>query len=212
MIVLRFAENKSLREVGSAMGASEDAAKMRVNRALEKLRKIFSKHGVTLGTVVIAGAVFGEFSAKAAPAGVAISMVAVAAKGTVASVTIATLVKGTMKTMTWLKIKFAVGGRCGSVARRWRGLRWQFLDKRVAAAMDLTVTAIARRQSQAAYAALTSYSDTAKGMSEGGGQITEVTCNIRLQRPKQYHVEWTSTGGLYTAKGVIWSEMGRRKL
>jgi len=39
-IVLRFFENKNLREVGVALGASEDAAKMRVNRALEKLRKI----------------------------------------------------------------------------------------------------------------------------------------------------------------------------
>ena len=36
-IVLRFFENKSLGEVGAALGASEDAAKMRVNRALEKL-------------------------------------------------------------------------------------------------------------------------------------------------------------------------------
>src|ERR1017187_2617283 len=46
-IVLRFFENKNLSEVGAALGASEDAAKMRVNRALEKLRKIFSKRGVT---------------------------------------------------------------------------------------------------------------------------------------------------------------------
>ncbi len=40
-VVLRFFENKNLDEVGAALGASEDAAKMRVNRALEKLRKIF---------------------------------------------------------------------------------------------------------------------------------------------------------------------------
>ena len=45
-VVLRFFENKSLGEVGRALGASEDAAKMRVNRALDKLRKFFSKRGV----------------------------------------------------------------------------------------------------------------------------------------------------------------------
>src|ERR1017187_7556109 len=42
-LVLRFFENKNFLEVGAALGASEDAAKMRVNRALEKLRKFFTK-------------------------------------------------------------------------------------------------------------------------------------------------------------------------
>jgi RNA polymerase sigma factor (sigma-70 family) len=37
-ILLRFFEEKSLREVGLALGSSEDAARMRVTRALEKLR------------------------------------------------------------------------------------------------------------------------------------------------------------------------------
>ena len=40
-IVLRFYEGRNLREVGLALGASEDAAEKRVNRALEKLRNIF---------------------------------------------------------------------------------------------------------------------------------------------------------------------------
>ncbi len=47
-VVLRYFENKSLAEVGAALGASEDAAQKRVTRALEKLRKIFTKRGVTL--------------------------------------------------------------------------------------------------------------------------------------------------------------------
>ena len=53
-IVLRFFENKNLSEVGLALGASEDAAKMRVNRGLEKLRKFFTKRGVALSGTVIA--------------------------------------------------------------------------------------------------------------------------------------------------------------
>ena len=39
--MLRFFEGRNFKEVGAALGASEDAAKMRVSRALEKLRKIF---------------------------------------------------------------------------------------------------------------------------------------------------------------------------
>ena len=46
-LVLRFFENKTFAEVGATLGASEDAAKMRVNRALEKLRKFFTKRGVS---------------------------------------------------------------------------------------------------------------------------------------------------------------------
>ena len=46
-MVLRFFEGKNLRDVGAALGAGEDAAKKRVSRALEKLRKFFAKRGVT---------------------------------------------------------------------------------------------------------------------------------------------------------------------
>src|SRR5262249_1501696 len=46
-IVLRFLEKKSLSEVGQALGASEDTARMRINRALEKLRSFFLKRGIS---------------------------------------------------------------------------------------------------------------------------------------------------------------------
>ncbi|HSY74161.1 MAG TPA: sigma-70 family RNA polymerase sigma factor, partial [Dongiaceae bacterium] len=69
-IVLRFFENKNLSEVGAAIGASEDAAKMRVNRALEKLRTFFTKRGVALSATIIAGAVSAN-SVHAAPIGLA---------------------------------------------------------------------------------------------------------------------------------------------
>jgi RNA polymerase sigma factor (sigma-70 family) len=62
-IVLRFFENKSLGEVGSALGASEDAAKMRVNRALEKLRKFFSNRPVRDAD---RGSGFGQFRSRCA--------------------------------------------------------------------------------------------------------------------------------------------------
>jgi uncharacterized protein (TIGR03435 family) len=107
-VVLRFFENKNLREVGAALGASEDAAKMRVNRALEKLRKMFAKRGMTLTAAAIAGAVSAN-SVHAAPAGLAkiISTVAVA-KGAAASASTLTLIKGALKIMAWTKAKTAI--------------------------------------------------------------------------------------------------------
>jgi uncharacterized protein (TIGR03435 family) len=112
-IVLRFFENKNLAEVGAALGASEDAAKMRVNRALEKLRKIFSKRGVSSTTAAIAGAVSAN-SVQTAPVALAKTISAVAAaKGTAAGGSILTLVKGALKIMAWTKMKTAiVAGAC----------------------------------------------------------------------------------------------------
>ncbi len=107
-IVLRFFENKNLREVGAALGASGEAAKMRVNRALEKLRKFFTKRGVTLSGALIAGAV-SNHSVHAAPVGLAKTISAVAlAKGAAASTSTLTLVKGALKLMAWTKAKTAV--------------------------------------------------------------------------------------------------------
>ena len=46
-IVLRFLEDRSLREVGVALGLQENAARMRVERALEKLRSLLATRGVS---------------------------------------------------------------------------------------------------------------------------------------------------------------------
>src|SRR5207249_4082392 len=58
-VLLRYFENKSLRDVGQALGTSENAAQKRVNRAVERLRKFFAKRGVTIGAsgvvIVISG-------------------------------------------------------------------------------------------------------------------------------------------------------------
>jgi RNA polymerase sigma factor (sigma-70 family) len=80
-IVLRFYEGRNLREVGLALGLSEDAAEKRVNRALEKLRNIFAKRGVSSTTAIIAGTISAN-SVQAAPVALAKSVTAVAiAKG-----------------------------------------------------------------------------------------------------------------------------------
>src|ERR1039457_793092 len=107
-IVLRFFENKTAREVGAALKLTEAAAHKRVNRALEKLRKIFSKRGVTLSGAIIAGAVSAN-SVQAAPVALAKTISAVAiTKGAMASTSTLTLIKGALKIMAWTKAKTAV--------------------------------------------------------------------------------------------------------
>jgi RNA polymerase sigma factor (sigma-70 family) len=107
-LVLRFFEGRSFTEVSSALGASEEAAKKRVTRALEKLRKIFCKRGVNSTTAAIAGTMSAN-SIQTAPVGLAktISVVALA-KGPAASASTLTLVKGALKVMAWSKTKTTI--------------------------------------------------------------------------------------------------------
>lgn len=104
-LVLRFFEGRSLREVGAVLGASEAATKMRLNRALEKLRTYFVKHGVNSTTAVIAGAISAN-SIQAAPPLLMKTLTPLAlAKGATAGGSTLTLVKGALKIMAWTKAK-----------------------------------------------------------------------------------------------------------
>ena len=107
-LVLRFFENKTAREIAEALWMGEATAQKRVARALEKLRAIFVKRGVTLTAAVIAGAVAAN-SVQAAPVGLVVTISATAAKGAAVTATVTALVKGTMQMMTWMKLKFAAG-------------------------------------------------------------------------------------------------------
>jgi RNA polymerase sigma factor (sigma-70 family) len=72
-VVLRFIQGRELKQVGAAMGISEDAARMRVNRGLEKLRGFFTSKGVALTAAAISGVVSAN-SVQAAPAALASSI------------------------------------------------------------------------------------------------------------------------------------------
>src|SRR5436309_6065286 len=77
-VLLRYFENKSLREVGATLGTSENAAQKRLARAVERLREFFAKRGVTVGAsglviVISANAVEG------APVGLAVTISTAAA-------------------------------------------------------------------------------------------------------------------------------------
>jgi RNA polymerase sigma factor (sigma-70 family) len=63
-ILLRYFENRSLRDVGQALGINEDAAQKRVSRAVERLRESLAQRGVAIG----AGSLVAVISANAVPA------------------------------------------------------------------------------------------------------------------------------------------------
>ncbi len=107
-VVLRFFYGKSLKEIGAALGGSDDMARMRISRAMEKLRQFFVKHGVTSTAATIAGAISVN-SVHAAPVALAKTVTAVAiAKGAAAGGSILTLTQGAVKLMAWTKTQTAI--------------------------------------------------------------------------------------------------------
>jgi len=70
-LLLRFFQNKGLKDVGAALGLNENSARMRVERALEKLRAQLARRGVTSSAAALALTLAGKAVAAAPPAFVA---------------------------------------------------------------------------------------------------------------------------------------------
>ncbi len=79
-VLLRYFQNKSLNEVGAALNLTENAARMRVERALDKLRGKLARRGVTTTASALAAAVAAH-AVQAAPAGFAATLSAAAVVG-----------------------------------------------------------------------------------------------------------------------------------
>jgi len=100
-ILLRFFERKDFRSVGDAIGSSEDAARKRVDRALEKLHVLLKHRGAALSAAALGTALATE-AVIAAPAGLAGTAAGIALASAAASGGItATLVK--LMTLTKLQ-------------------------------------------------------------------------------------------------------------
>src|SRR5437762_5127440 len=102
-ILLRFFEQRDFRSVGEALGATEDAARMRVNRALEKLHSLLKRRGIT-ASIGALGTVLATEAITAAPAGLAL---------TASSVALASAAAGTGITFSLLKLMAATKLKLG---------------------------------------------------------------------------------------------------
>jgi hypothetical protein len=115
LLALRFYENQTGAEAAAQLGIREEAAHKRTARALEKLRKFFTKRGVDSTTAIIAGAISAN-SVQAAPVGLAAKITSAAILSSVAIHSAAvmaatkTIVMTTLqKTLITVTIAAAVG-------------------------------------------------------------------------------------------------------
>ncbi len=104
-VLLRYFQNKSLKEVGAALDLSDNAARMRVERALEKLRTQLARKGVTSTTAALVAIITGNVI-TAAPAAFVTTLTSVSLAGAAGSGTTLSL----LKLMTATKLKIGVAG------------------------------------------------------------------------------------------------------
>ena len=72
-VILRFLERKAFAEIGCALQVTEDAARMRTDRALDKLRLALTRRGIS-STAAALGTITSSQSAISAPAGLAATL------------------------------------------------------------------------------------------------------------------------------------------
>jgi len=92
-IVLRYLDGQAFERVGAALGVSADAARMRVDRAVDKLRSLLIRRGIT-STVAALSMALGQHGVVAVPVGLASSIataVAVASGATASTLTLSGL-------------------------------------------------------------------------------------------------------------------------
>jgi RNA polymerase sigma factor (sigma-70 family) len=111
VVLMRFYGKSSHRQIGECLNLSEDAAEKRVRRALDKLRRIFGRRGVTLTGTALGGLLLAQ-AAPAAPVALVTtaSMTALAGVGgtLVSSTPTLMLAKGAIHMMFIAKVKTAV--------------------------------------------------------------------------------------------------------
>lgn len=125
-LLLRHFEGRSFGEIGGICALGENAARMRVERATEKLRSRLARRGIT-STAAALGAALASHAAATAPAGLASAAATLAFAGT------ATATSGLAGIVAWLQfmsttklkvaaaaavVALALGGYLGSEWRR----------------------------------------------------------------------------------------------
>jgi RNA polymerase sigma factor (sigma-70 family) len=101
-VLLRYFENRPYAEVGAKLGLNENAARMRVERALEKLRGVLAKRGIAAGAAL--ASIISANAVQIAPSALAVTLTntSLAAAGAGTSFAL-------FKFMTLTQIKIGLG-------------------------------------------------------------------------------------------------------
>lgn len=186
-LLLRFLENRRYADIAAALALTEDAARRRVDRALEKLRLALARRGLT-STAAALALVLSQHAVSAAPAALSFSAVSAAASNAPAALTFLQLMTTTKICATTLaaaallvvslgtatsKIICAHSATAALLAARAKdsalATRLRALDDRVDAA-ERVGAALAEKLNSASAAASSSATARTSGLSTGSVQ------------------------------------------
>jgi len=227
-VLLRFADGLSFPELGTALGTSEDAARMRLNRAVDRLRQFFAKQGVTLSGAVLVG-LLADRTAQAAPAACAAAVTKIAGSAAAVSPSVHLKLQGVLKAMTISKLKLAaiigVGGILAAslpfmtLAQSHKGTAFPVSQKRVVFKKKTAQAPVDQRRVPAleqAAQATASLRSLAADVEEGGilppAKWTPIA-KLALKRPAKARSESPGTYGQTSVVngGSFWFYMNRDK-
>ncbi|MGD0389307.1 MAG: sigma-70 family RNA polymerase sigma factor [Tepidisphaeraceae bacterium] len=103
LLLLRFYQQKKMAEIGQAFNISEEAARKQVARAVERLRELFSRQGVTTAAIAL-GTLMIAHTTQAAPAALTASLCSTAPAASPAAVG---FTHGAAKMILMAKLKIA---------------------------------------------------------------------------------------------------------
>jgi hypothetical protein len=121
-VVMCFFQRRTYGQIGAVLGITEEAARKRVSRALDRMREHFAHRGVLASSAALCAALTSE-SAVAAPATLAgatanlatLSQLAAGAGGGGAVSSTTTIMNGVIHTMMMAKVKLAAAA-CAAIA------------------------------------------------------------------------------------------------
>lgn len=113
VVLLRYLQNREFADVSALLGISEGAARKRLTRAIERLRRYFASQGSTVAPALMAGAL-DSAARHLAPAHLAATVTATAVGQASAGAIAASLVTKTVHAMAWAKAKVAAVVLIGS--------------------------------------------------------------------------------------------------
>jgi RNA polymerase sigma factor (sigma-70 family) len=197
-VLLRFFEQKPLREVGLALGVEEEAARKRISRALERLRRWFARRGVTCSTEALAG--FVSINAvQAAPVGLAgtVAPLALSAAGHAATTGLLSHTLNLFTTMSPLKTSVVTAVAVAAVLSVPLALLWnqnRQLERDLAAARSAIADAQTVREENARLRKGTVDSGELARLRKGQlellrlrGRVTQLANELRQRRAAETH-------------------------
>lgn len=164
-VLLRFFEKRPFADIGVALNLSEDAARMRVDRALEKLHALLAQRGIT-STGAALGVILANQAVVAAPAGLLASITGGALAGVTTAGGTAAVAAKVLNFMSTTKLTLGVAAAIAvaATAVTWqqRQTNAELRNEIVALRQQTATTATLRTENQRLVAEKNSDEETAR--------------------------------------------------